>query len=75
MELSAEIEIRPADQSDAIAILQCLTAAFTPYRAEYSPAAFADTVPSDDADALTGRERKVDLLDDNGFAVTRRDLL
>jgi ribosomal protein S18 acetylase RimI-like enzyme len=46
MELSAEIEIRPADQSDAIAILQCLTAAFTRYRAEYPPAAFADTVPS-----------------------------
>ena len=44
MELPAEIEIRPAGQDDAGAIVKCLAAAFEPYRAEYSPAAFADTV-------------------------------
>jgi GNAT superfamily N-acetyltransferase len=31
---------------DAVAILRCLTAAFAPYRGEYTPAAFADTVLS-----------------------------
>ncbi|HSY99880.1 MAG TPA: GNAT family N-acetyltransferase [Terriglobales bacterium] len=44
MESPVEIEIRPAGQDDAGAILKCLAAAFDPYRAEYSPAAFADTV-------------------------------
>ncbi len=44
MESPAEIEIRPAGREDAGAILKCLAAAFEPYRAEYSPAAFADTV-------------------------------
>jgi ribosomal protein S18 acetylase RimI-like enzyme len=44
MESPAEIEIRPAGEDDAGAILKCLAAAFEPYRAEYSPAAFADTV-------------------------------
>jgi ribosomal protein S18 acetylase RimI-like enzyme len=46
MELSTEIEIRPAGDVDANAILRCLTAAFTRHRAEYTPAAFADTVLS-----------------------------
>jgi GNAT superfamily N-acetyltransferase len=49
MESAAEIEIRPAGQDDAGGILKCLAAAFEPYRAEYSPAAFADTVPDDKA--------------------------
>jgi len=44
MESAAEIEIRTAGQDDAGGILKCLAAAFEPYRAEYSPAAFADTV-------------------------------
>jgi ribosomal protein S18 acetylase RimI-like enzyme len=44
MESAAEVEIRPAVKDDAGAILKCLAAAFEPYRAEYSPAAFADTV-------------------------------
>jgi GNAT superfamily N-acetyltransferase len=39
-----EIEIRPASHHDANAILKCLAAAFAPYRSQYSPAAFADTV-------------------------------
>ena len=44
MESPGEFEIRPAGQDDAGGILKCLAAAFEPYRAEYSPAAFADTV-------------------------------
>ena len=46
MESPAEIEIRSADHADAVAILKCLTEAFAPHRAEYTPAAFADTVLS-----------------------------
>jgi GNAT superfamily N-acetyltransferase len=46
MESPAEIEIRAADHGDAAAILQCLAAAFAPYRTEYTPAGFADTVLS-----------------------------
>jgi ribosomal protein S18 acetylase RimI-like enzyme len=38
-----EIEIRPATSADAEAILNCLAAAFAPYRDQYAPAAFADT--------------------------------
>jgi len=49
MESPAEIEIRSADHADAVAILRCLTAAFAPYRNEYTPAAFADTVLSHEA--------------------------
>src|SRR5262249_22225395 len=37
--------------------------------------AFAETVASDDTDALTGREAEVDLFDHDGFAVTGRNLL
>jgi GNAT superfamily N-acetyltransferase len=43
-----EIEIRPATPDDASAILECLAAAFAPYRAQYSPAAFVDTVLSEE---------------------------
>jgi ribosomal protein S18 acetylase RimI-like enzyme len=48
VELPAEIEIRPAGQDDAGAIVKCLAAAFEPYRAEYSSAAFTDTVLDDE---------------------------
>jgi len=37
-------QIRKADASDGEAILVCLQAAFAPYREQYTPAAFADTV-------------------------------
>jgi GNAT superfamily N-acetyltransferase len=40
----AVIAIRSADVTDAPAILQCLAAAFAPYRAEYTTAAYEDTV-------------------------------
>ena len=36
--------IRPATSSDAAGILACLAAAFEPYRSNYTPQAFADTV-------------------------------
>lgn len=41
---SCGIEIRMADASDAAAILSCLAVAFAPYRAQYTPAAYEDTV-------------------------------
>jgi GNAT superfamily N-acetyltransferase len=44
MKSPGEIEIRPAGQDNAGAILKCLAAAFEAYHAEYSPAAFADSV-------------------------------
>jgi GNAT superfamily N-acetyltransferase len=53
------IEIRSADQSDAHAILQCLTAAFTPHRAQYTTAAFADTVLSHETVFLRLQEMHV----------------
>jgi len=46
MESPAEIEVCSADHADTVAILRCLAAAFAPYRSEYTPAAFADTVLS-----------------------------
>jgi len=48
VESPAEIEIRSAVSDDAGAILKCLAVTFEPYRAEYSPAAFADTVLDDE---------------------------
>ncbi|HKO22621.1 MAG TPA: GNAT family N-acetyltransferase [Candidatus Eisenbacteria bacterium] len=39
-------EIRRAEQADAPAIHRCLTAAFDPYRSQYTEGAFGDTVPS-----------------------------
>ena len=41
-----DIEIRPAkeDDDDAAAILKCLATAFEPYRRDYTPPAFTDTV-------------------------------
>lgn len=46
MQPAANIEIRRADTNDAADILKCLAAAFEPYRAQYTPAAYADTVLS-----------------------------
>jgi GNAT superfamily N-acetyltransferase len=45
MDFTADIEIRPASDTDedATAILKCLAAAFERYRRHYSPPAFADT--------------------------------
>lgn len=50
-------EIRKADRSDAGAILDCLEGAFAPYRDQYTPQAFADTVMT--ADSLERRMREM----------------
>src|SRR5262245_37806813 len=47
-----EILIRAAKADDATEILRCLAEAFEPYRTEYTPGAFADTVLDE---ALLGR--------------------
>ncbi len=39
-----EFVIRPASAADAGAILQCLRAAFAPYRSQYTPQGYLDTV-------------------------------
>jgi GNAT superfamily N-acetyltransferase len=44
MDPTADIEIRPATNQDASAILKCLATAFEPYKKDYSEPAFADTV-------------------------------
>jgi ribosomal protein S18 acetylase RimI-like enzyme len=38
--------VRRADLGDALHVLDCLRAAFEPYRDAYTPQAFADTVPT-----------------------------
>lgn len=45
--------IRPANEGDQAGILNCLAAVFEPYRKDYTPGGFADTV----LDASTLRER------------------
>lgn len=59
MESPAEIEIRAADHGDAAAILECLAAAFAPYRMEYTPAGFADTVLSQETVQLRMQQMHV----------------
>ena len=46
--LNSLVVIRRATVEDASAILGCLRAAFEPYRSSYTPAAFADTVLSEE---------------------------
>jgi len=43
-----EFVIRPASVEDAAAILQCLRDAFEPYRSQYTPQAWLDTVMTTD---------------------------
>jgi GNAT superfamily N-acetyltransferase len=59
MESPTRIEVRAADHGDVSAILQCLTAAFAPFRTEYTPAAFADTVLSQQTLHLRMRQMRV----------------
>src|SRR6266702_4989613 len=44
MKSLGDIVIRAAGRGDEEEILRCLAAAFEPYRAEYTPEAYADTV-------------------------------
>ncbi|SRR6266851_4211403 len=43
-----EFVIRPASAADAGVILQCLRAAFAPYRSQYTPQGYLDTVMTPD---------------------------
>jgi ribosomal protein S18 acetylase RimI-like enzyme len=45
---SHEFAIRPASVKDTAALLQCLRAAFEPYRSQYTPQAWLDTVMTTD---------------------------
>ena len=38
------LKIRQAREADSESVLRCLAAAFAPYKEQYTPAAFADTV-------------------------------
>ena len=49
----SSIQVRPATAADAAQILDCLAAAFAPYRDRYTPDAYADTT----LDANTLHER------------------
>src|SRR5579884_3195539 len=51
--------IHPASPEDAASILACLQAAFAPYRNQYTPDAFADTVP--DLEGIDRRLRDMSL--------------
>lgn len=47
-EQESAVVIRRANAADACGILDCLAAAFEPYRTSYTPAAYLDTVLSED---------------------------
>ncbi len=57
---SHEFAIRPAIVEDAGATVQCLRAAFEPYRSEYTPQAWLDTVMT--PDTLLQRLRSMTVL-------------
>lgn len=52
--------LRKAEAADGAAISACLEAAFAGFRDQYTPQAYADTVP--DADGVLGRMREMNLL-------------
>jgi GNAT superfamily N-acetyltransferase len=60
MKKLGEMCIRPAQAGDEDGILQCLAAAFEPYRADYTPEAYADTVL--DKSALAVRMQRMHVL-------------
>ena len=51
--------IRKAEAADSAAVSGCLEAAFAPYREQYTPEAYADTVPN--ADGVLGRMREMNV--------------
>lgn len=53
-------EIRAAVEADRPGILKCLSEAFAPYRQQYTPDAFADTVLNDDT--LRARMQKMQVM-------------
>lgn len=52
--------IRKAEAADSAAVSACLEAAFALYRDQYTPKAYADTVPN--ADGVLGRMREMNVL-------------
>jgi len=56
----SSLEIRQAVEADSESILRCLAAAFAPYREQYTPAAFADTILNDST--LRARLQKMHVL-------------
>jgi GNAT superfamily N-acetyltransferase len=52
--------VRRASRSDATGILHCLAAAFEPYRADYTPAAYSDTTLHENT--LQERFREMNIL-------------
>jgi GNAT superfamily N-acetyltransferase len=60
MKKLGEIVIRPAQAGDEAGILGCLAEAFEPYRGDYTPAAYADTVL--DESSLRGRLERMHVL-------------
>jgi GNAT superfamily N-acetyltransferase len=60
MQNLGQILIRPAEVGDEHGILQCLAAAFEPYRVSYTPEAYADTVL--DEAALAERLQRMHVL-------------
>jgi hypothetical protein len=72
----AVIEIRSADATDAPAILQCLAAAFAPYRAEYTTAAYEDTVLTPETIHVRLQQRHIlvaTVFSDDARSVSLRD--
>jgi ribosomal protein S18 acetylase RimI-like enzyme len=60
MKATREYKIRKANANETDAILACLRSAFETYRAEYTPAAFADTVL--DSETIKSRMRDMSVL-------------
>jgi hypothetical protein len=64
--------IRRATSADAHAIAACLGAAFEPYRAEYTPGAFTDTVLSVTLDTTLPLAHAIAFYQHRGYAPTGR---
>ncbi len=59
-ETGAGVTIRRATRADIPGMISCLAAAFAPYESQYTPAAYADTVPA--AEAAERRLREMTVL-------------
>lgn len=57
--MASAFQIRQATARDCDGILRCLRAAFEPYRCQYTPAAFADTVLDHSTLEIRMREMRV----------------
>lgn len=63
------ITIRRATERDAAAISACLTDAFEPYRSQYTPDGFAETVLTEDAALRRMQQMALLVAEDNGTIV------